>query len=562
MDLGKPLTLMTSSRFRFEPTQSNFNRSRFNVIKFSFIGFFLLLTGRLVFVQAVLRTDLQRRAQKQLPSITEDQVMRNKILDRNGLILAETVRVDSCYVDPKMIKNISQVSRDLSQILHLNPQSLKKEISDTKGSFMWVMRNVPSDSVQKIKDLKMEGVGFKKEWRRNYPSGFIASHLLGLVGVEGQGLSGVEHQFDSQLDLNKTAPENGYPSGHLQLTIDSNIQQIVEKELDWGMAQTKAKRGFVLIQEPHTGEILAMASFPRLNLNPDNPPHPKELRIPEIVDVFEPGSTFKVVTAAAAIEENVVSLKEKFSGEKGEWKVKNITIHDHEPLASMTFQDIITHSSNIGTAKIAERLGKEKLYQYARLFGFGVFPGSGLPGESKGMLRALSKWSGVSTYVVSFGQEVGVTALQLTGAYSAIANGGELMEPKFVKAILSDSQEVKWKSSPSVVRKVFSPLTAKTLTTMLMSVVEQGTGQKAQISWLKDFKVAGKTGTAQKFDLKTKTYNQDLSLVSFCGFFPADNPKLTMVVILDEPEGKRWGGTDAAPVFRRIAEQLMPNLVS
>jgi cell division protein FtsI/penicillin-binding protein 2 len=226
----------------------------------------------------------------------------------------------------------------------------------------------------------------------------------------------------------------------------------------------------------------------------------------------------------------------------------------------MNFEDIIVHSSNIGTGKIAERLGTARLYQYARLFGFGVFPGSGLACEAKGTLRSPSQWSGVSKYVVSFGQEVGVTAMQLVDAYSAIANGGRLMEPKLVKAVYSEDGTPTWTMSPAEVRRVIDSATAKELTRMLTRVVNEGTGQNARIRTRGGIDVAGKTGTAQKFSNADKRYHSELTLVSFSGFFPAQSPRYTMLVILDEPEGRRWGGLDAAPVFQRIAEQLVPRL--
>jgi cell division protein FtsI (penicillin-binding protein 3) len=260
-----------------------------------------------------------------------------------------------------------------------------------------------------IKGLKIQGVGFKQEKRRHYPLGVLAGHLLGFVGYEGTGLSGIESGFEKSLNpsFGAEAQNNaGRPAGDVALTIDSSIQQIVERELEWGAKKTGAKKGMAIVQNPWTGEILAMASWPPVSLDPDQPSAPGELRVPTVVDIFEPGSTFKIVTAAAAIEERLVSDSETFSGEDGAWKVADITIHDHEPLRRMSFEDIIVHSSNIGTAKIAERLGSARLYQYARLFGFGVQAGSGFNGEAKGVLRPPSKWSGVSKYVVSFGQEV------------------------------------------------------------------------------------------------------------------------------------------------------------
>jgi cell division protein FtsI (penicillin-binding protein 3) len=455
-----------------------------------------------------------------------------------------------------MVRNKPRVAKQLAAALGMNESALTSKLRKAKGSFLWIKRDLPSPQAARVKALKIPGVGFKSETRRQYPMGVMASHLLGFVGTDGVGLSGIENVYE------KTLANKARFSGDVQLTIDAEIQQIVERELEWGSKKTGAKKGMAVVQDPWTGEILAMATWPPVSLDPENPPAPTDLRVPGLVDVFEPGSTFKIVTAAAAIEEHLVTDRDTFDGENGAWKVADITIHDHEPSKRMTFEEIIIRSSNIGTAKVAERIGATRLYQYARLFGFGVQPGSGLSGEAKGVLRPVSKWSGVSKYVVSFGQELGVTMVQLADAYSTIANGGILMEPRLVKRIADESGEPLWESSPGQVRRVVAPETTQKLTQILVKVVEKGTGVNAQIQWDPATKVAGKTGTAQKWDSVHHRYHELLSLVSFCGFFPADHPKLTMVVVLDEPEGRRWGGLDAAPIFRRIAEQLDPKLVA
>lgn len=550
---------MTSSRsrnkFRFESYAIN----RLTFLRgFVFILFSLLVT-RLIYVQAFLRTDLQAKANQECSSQSDNHEVRYQIIDRNGMPLAETVQVMSCFVDPTVLAKRASIIHELAPRLGLSESVLKQKIHHTSGAFLWVKRNVPLPVVNEIKAKKWPGVGFKYEMRRHYPNGALATHLLGLVGIDGHGLSGVEQAFESTLAAERAAIGTGkYPRGQLQLTIDARFQAIAEKELDWGTRKTGAKRGLVLIQDCSNGEILSMASWPTLSLDPDNPSPAKEMRIPALMDVFEPGSTFKIVTAAAALEERQVKEGELFNGEKGAWKVLNVTIHDHEPLKKMTLSDIITYSSNIGTAKIGERVGASRLYQYARLFGFGVFPGCGIGGEAKGVLRTPNQWSGVSKYTVAFGQEVGVTALQMIGAYSAIANGGTLMEPRIIKQILNKQGDAAWEGETASVRRVVSADTAKVITKMLMRVVEEGTGIPAQIHWNREIKVAGKTGTAQKYDTKAHRYDEQLTLVSFCGFFPADRPRVSMLVILDEPEGRRWGGTDAAPVFRRIAEQILP----
>lgn len=539
-----------------EPSYSYKPKGRLLGIKIIVLLAFTLLGTRLVYVQAILRTDLRLKAGRQLPVQDENRVVRHSIQDRMGRVVAEMNPVSSCYVDPRMIRDRKTTAREISESLGLNAQDLEAKIARTKGSFLWVERNVDPLKMNHLASKKLSGVGFKTEWRRHYPAGEFASHVLGFVGREGTGLSGVEQSFDRVL-RGVAGSDGEWPPGDVRLTIDWRIQQIVERELAWGIKKINAKNGAVVVQNPKTGEILAMSYWPPISLNPEAPPNSKELRIPPLIDVFEPGSTFKVVAAAAALEEKLVEPGEKWSGEKGAWKTTGITIHDHEPQGLMTFDEIWMHSSNIGAAKIGQRVGKKKLYQYARLFGFGVFPGSGISGEAKGLLRTPSQWSGVSEFVIAFGQEVGVTAIQIVSAYSAIANGGLLMEPRLVRSITDDEGREVWRAEFDVVRRVISTETSKQLTGILERVVAEGTGQNAQIPWREGCRVAGKTGTAQKYDVADGGYHSHLTLVSFCGFFPSDNPEYTMLVLLDEPEGRRWGGTDAAPVFRRIAEQIL-----
>jgi cell division protein FtsI (penicillin-binding protein 3) len=531
---------------------------RFRLVKWGVILAFVALGGRLVWVQGVLHAELQERADRRSADPVSVDSHRFRILDRNSKPIAENLQVYSCFADPSLVRDKAGTARLLATSLGIDEGGVRKKLST--GRFVWVKRSIFPAVAASLKDRKIPGVGFRLEIRRHYPSGPLASHLLGMVGIDGDGLSGVEQAFDSSLNPKRTP--GAIPAGNVRLTIDSNIQRVVERELDWGARKTGAKKGTALVQDPWTGEILAMASWPPMSLEPERPPKSGDMRVPPLVDVFEPGSTFKIVTGAAAIEEKLVHPGELFNGENGKWSVYDRTIHDHEPRKLMTFEDIIIYSSNIGTAKLADRIGSERLYQYARLFGFGVLPGSCLPFESKGVLRPPSKWSGMSKYSVSFGQEVSVTALQLIGAYSVIANGGRLMEPRIVSAIVNDDGEAVWKNPAAEVRRAISADTASQLTRTLILAVQKGTGVNAQVQWDPSTQVAGKTGTAQKFDRIRKCYSDTLTLVSFCGFFPANKPKYVMVVILDEPEGKGWGSLDAAPVFRRIAEQLSPALIA
>ena len=560
MDPGGRRVRKMWSRSNFDSPKRPSHRGRFLLIRLFVVALFMLLGTRLVYVQGVLRADLKKKADRTFAADRSGTFNRFRILDRNSLPLAETVRVQSCFVDPTLVDNRRHVASALAALLHLDRREVERRIADAKGAFVWIKRDVPEHIVDRIKEKKMRGVAFKSEWRRHYPMGPMASHLLGLVGVDGHGLSGIESQFEKTLDPASPRPAEPFGPhehrGHVQLTIDARIQEIAEKELEWGIKKSNAANGLVIVQDPRSGEILAMASWPSISLDPDHPPHPKEMRIPALVDVFEPGSTFKIVMAAAALEEGVVRKGEIFDGEKGKYRVADITIHDHEPIKKMTFDEILIFSSNVGSAKIGERLGTERLYQYARHFGFGVFPGSDLPGEAKGVLRRPQDWSAVSKCVVAFGQEVGVTAMQLASAYSAVANGGVLMEPKIIRAVVSPKNKPLWSFSPVPVRQVVSEETSSRLRGILSRVVDEGTGRNARVPWLSNLKIAGKTGTAQKFDVQNRRYSKDLNLVSFCGFFPADRPDYTIVVILDEPRTGSWGGTVAAPLFRRIAEQI------
>ena len=539
-------------------TKSRPQKVRFRLVKTGVVLAFVTLGGRLVWVQGVLHAELQERADRRSSEPVSVEARRFRILDRASLPLAENVQVYSCFADPSLIRDKAGTARLLAPHLGMDEGNLRRKLS--AGRFIWLRRNVSPVTVATLKDRKIPGIAFRLEIRRHYPYGPLASHLLGMVGFDGNGLSGVEQAFESTLNPNHERTR--LPAGNVKLTIDSNIQRVVERELDWGARKSNVKKAMAIVQDPWTGEILAMASWPPISLEPERPPKPGDMRMPELVDVFEPGSTFKIVTAAAAVEEKLVKPGEMFDGEGGKWKVYDRTIHDHEPRKSLSFDDILIYSSNIGAAKLADRIGSERLYQYARLFGFGVLPGSCLPFESKGVLRPPSKWSGVSKYEVSFGQEVSVTALQLIGAYSVIANGGRLMEPRIVSAILDDDGTALWQNPPAEVRRAISEETAARITRALSLVVQKGTGVNAQIQWDPSTQVAGKTGTAQKWDRVKKCYSDTVTLASFCGFFPVSHPRYVMAVIMDEPEGKGWGALDAAPVFRRIAEQLAPALVA
>lgn len=558
-------------------------------LRFScFVVFLMLavLATRLFYIQILRGSTYLQLAQKQFLRKIKEESFRGEILDRHENILATSVESQSVYIHPKELEGSSQQLNSFLSPLSFDSNSLNKKLSSSKDGFVWLGRKLKFHQVDQLAQKKIKGLGFVSEQKRYYPNGSLACHLIGAVGLDNYGLSGIEQTFDSflagssfitdhlrdgkgrtVLDPSPKRPKSFcLPEKHfshsLSLTIDRSLQFVAEKEIRRGVEETRSKSGMVVIQNPYTGEILAMASYPGFDPNElaegNFQEGFKNSRLKNLVlsQLIEPGSTFKVVAFSAALEEKKWSLKDNIFCENGKWRVEDITINDHEPCGQLSFSEVLEKSSNIGTAKIALRLGKETLHHYARAFGFGTKTGIILSGESEGLLRNPKKWSKVSLPVISFGQEVGVTAIQMVTAFSVIANGGFLMEPLIVKQ-LNDSKNGKMVQkifSPQKVRRVISPETANFMKKILVQVVERGTGLQAKVV---GFSVAGKTGTAQKIDLKTKKYFADKYVASFCGFVPVKNPQLVCLVILDEPEGDYWGGTVAAPIFSRIISRSL-----
>ncbi len=446
--------------------------------------------------------------------------------------------------------------------------------------FVWLARRLDPETAEQVKALKRPGITVTTDIKRFYPEESLAAQVLGVVGDSQKGLSGVERVADSWLN-GESAPSlfqqwtfgktkfspletrSDLPAHSVVLTLDRPLQTIVEQELAVQMKLSRPKSGTVIIQDPQTGEILAMATAPTFNPNlwgsPEQPSDmgPEELKNPAIEHVFEPGSTFKVVTAAAALEENKVTPSDTFFCENGSWDIPGRTIHDHEKEGWLTFAQVIAKSSNIGTAKVARRLGRDPLYRYARAFGFGMPTGCGLPGDGSGILRQTKDWRLSSLETISFGQEVGATPLQMVNAYSVIANGGWLLEPRLYKGIVDQNGEYREWNPTAPIRRVVSPKTIATMKMILKGVVDDGTGKAAQVMGIS---VAGKTGTAQKIDPVTHQYSDAHYLASFCGFAPVEHPKLVIGVFLDEPQGSYWGGSEAAPLFARILKHAAPYL--
>ena len=425
---------------------------------------------------------------------------------------------------------------------------------------------------REVRALQLDGVGFLTENRRYYPQRELAAHVIGYVGLDNTGMSGIEYAFESAIrgraakilirtDARRRATEHTEkPSTDGQtvvLTIDESIQHVVEKELERSVQETGSVAGVAVVMDPRTGEILALANRPTFNPNKFGAYPSSRWRNRAVADAYEPGSMFKIITAAAGLEEKVVDPDEVIDCGHGFLEVAGIRINDHKVFDSLTFRDVMAKSSDVGVARVAQRLGRDNFSRYMRHFGFGVPTGVELPGESGGLLRPLNRWSALSLPTLSFGQEIGVTALQMTAAVAAVANGGYLMKPTIVRQIEDSEGRIVREGRPVAVRRVLDGATAATLTEILRGVVVKGTGHRAAIA---GYAVAGKTGTAQKVEAGGK-YSMIDHVASFVGFVPASRPALVILVSLDTPKGPaNEGGDVAAPLFARIAEPALRRL--
>jgi cell division protein FtsI (penicillin-binding protein 3) len=532
---------------------------------------FGVIVFRLVSLQVLQAAELTARADRQHQKSVTLEGARGTVTDRHAKVLAMNVEVPSIFGVPTSLDSPANAARSLSPVLHIRREEIEKKLRQDKH-FVWLARKVEPEQGRRLEQLSIDGIGMVMEGRRFYPKGPLLAHVLGFVGMDGIGLEGLERRYESQLHgekrltilqrdaLGRTVFPKGLreqvPSaGHaLTLTIDEVIQYIAEKELEEAVDNARAKSGAIIVMEPQSGAILAMAVSPRFDPNAVASLTADRWRNRALTDTYEPGSTMKVVIAAAALEERVMMPGSMLFGENGRMTIANTTIHDHEKLGWMTFAQMIQKSSNIGAAKTGMLLGEQRVYRYLQAFGFGQRTDIDLPGEVGGLLKSPREWGRRSLASISMGQEVGVTPLQMLSAVAAIANDGVLMKPYVVSDVRDEKGQPVKEILPHVRRRVVSPATARTLTTILEGVVTSGTGTKAAIP---GFRVAGKTGTAQKVDPRTGAYSSALSIGSFIGFVPADNPRLAMIVVIDEPQGEAWGGVVAAPVFRRVSEQVL-----
>lgn len=526
---------------------------------------FLTVTCRAFYLQILKHEEMVKRAEKQHQRIVPLTPARGAIMDCNGTPLAVSVEMDSCYAEPRHIQDIEGTAAVLSPLIGSPRHEIIKKISNAKN-FVWLERRMSPEAAGRIRNMKLRGIGFVKENKRFYPNVEVAAHVLGFTGQDPNGLEGIELRYDTtilgntgymvterdnlgrDIGVKSTVIKNSSPGKNIILTLDKNIQYIAEKELAKAVTENGAKGGMALVMESDTGKVLAMANFPAFNPNAYSRHTLAQMRNRAVADSFEPGSTFKIFVVAAALEENIVKPNDMFNCENGSYKIADRIIHDDHPHPRLSVSDVLKYSSNIGAAKIGFKLGEERLARYLRGFGFGERTGIDLPGESPGNLK--KRWYGIDLATISFGQGVSTSAVQLAAAVSSIANGGNLMKPYLVERILDDSGQEVQKFAPQLVRRVVSPETASKVVRMMETVTtDGGTGTKAAVE---GFRVAGKTGTAQKVDAVTRTYGSKRT-ASFVGFIPADKPKLTIVVIVDEPQGSKYGGVVAAPAFRSIA---------
>jgi cell division protein FtsI (penicillin-binding protein 3) len=549
---------------------------RIGIILIVFLVFFIALISRAFQLQVLSGKKLKTLAQRQHTTVLQLPPERGVIYDRNGEKLAVSIMANSVCADPSKIADPVRTSGQVAEILNLDSQAVFKKISTPK-SFCWLARKISPEQAVSVENADIEGIFLVKEPKRFYPNGELAAHLLGFVGMDAGGLEGLESKYDESL---KGKPEKlawardakgkklflrvekneikKNESVNLVLTIDNRIQYLVETHLKDAVLSKGAKGGLAIVMDPKTGEILAMAN--EMGFNPNNVEGltPEKWRNRAITDYFDPGSTFKPFLVAGALEEKIIKESDKFFCENGNYKIANRVIHEANKKRHgvLTVPDILKYSSNIGAAKIAQKMGKEKFYDYIDRFGFGAKTGIDLPGESAGLVRPVKNWVPVDTAMIGFGQGVSVTAIQLIAAVSAIANNGVLMKPYVVRGFADKDNRLIKLYTPTVVRKVISPNVAKRLTNMLTEVVgaPDGTGKNARIV---NVAVAGKTGTSQKFDFTRGVYSSEKVRTSFMGFFPADNPQVAILVILDEPQRDKWGGVAAAPVFKNIGEQIL-----
>jgi cell division protein FtsI/penicillin-binding protein 2 len=544
-------------------------RLRWLIVWVLAVFWMVAVLARLSYLQLFCYSEYLAKAQHQQQRIFEISPKRGVIYDRKGRELAVSLPMDSVFADPGDITDAGMVARLLSRVLDLPAEDLETRIRDAHTPVR-LARKLTPNVVQRIRNLNLRGVFFQKENRRVYPQRQLAAHVLGYVDVDEKGLGGIEYSLDKEIrgrpgkmivladgrrrwyDRRETAAD---PGASVVLTIDETIQYIAEKELARAIEQTHAKAGTVVVQNPNTGELLAVANWPTFDPN-DPGAYSDDARMDRAVSAaYEPGSIFKVITATGAIENGAATPNELIDCQMGKILVAGRVIHDWHPFGVLTVRQILAHSSDVGAIKLALAIGAPKFYDVIRSFGIGQLTGIDLPGENRGLLRPVENWSANSIGSLAMGQEVSVTPIQIISAISAIANGGTLYRPRIVREIGSRAAVPDASDMPA--RQVTDAKTAAEVREMMEDVMIEGTGKHDQLD---GYTSAGKSGTAQKIDPATGRYSATQYNASFIGFAPVNDPAISILVVLDSPVGAHHGGEVSGPVFKRVAEQVLAYL--
>ena len=549
----------------------------------AFVAFWMLgISARLVYLQVSKHDKLVARAHKQQQDAIETSPTRGLLLDRHERELARTIDTISVFIAPdEFDKNEDRANEEigctagiLSSVLNLDQRTLVSQILEAKESgrrFLWIARRIAPDQAQMLENMDLAGVHTRKEPKRFYPNGSLAANVLGYVGLDGNGLAGIEQVYNQKIigepgklfiekDSRGRAYESteipGRPGQTVILTIDQSFQYQAEVALTTAIQESRAKAGTAIVLDPHSGEILALANSPTFDPNDVGAATPAARANWALQNIYEPGSTFKIVAFSAAIEKKLAKPDDHIDCQMGSITVAKRLIHDHHPFGSLTIAEALAKSSNVAAIKLGLRVGDPAMHDYITRFGFGSRTGIELPGETAGLVRPLNRWLPSSIGSVAIGQEVGVTPLQMVAAFGALANDGLRVAPHLIREIRNASGVVAYRPTPEE-HRVISKETAATLRGMLEGVTLNGTAKKAQLD---GYTAAGKTGTAQKIDAKTKTYSKTKFVASFVGFAPVNNPAVVIIVVIDEPGGSYHGGDVAAPVFRQIAERILPEM--
>jgi cell division protein FtsI (penicillin-binding protein 3) len=553
-----------------KPVEKKKIRFRIIIIGSFFSVFFTIIGAKAVYLQIFCGPWLSQKAANQYEASFKSSEKRGTIYDTNLKEMAVSVDVTSIAAHPGQINDARAMAKSLAGILKIDSKELIKKLSSDK-KFVWIKRRVTPKETEAVRNLKIAGIDFIPEHNRFYPNKMLSAQILGFTNIDDHGIEGIEFYYDAHLrgptskfTVLKDALGRGFDAekrrvskfrgNNLILTIDSTIQYIAEKALEETVTEFSAKSGMAIIMAPKTGAILAMAHFPFFNPNAFNGFDKKLWRNRIITDPFEPGSTMKIFSAAAAIESGNAFPNSIFFCENGAYKIGQEVVHDTRPYGWLSLQQIIKHSSNIGVVKVIEITGPESLYKTLRDFGFGSKTGIDCPGETSGSLSPFKQWAKIDAGTISFGQGISVSALQLASAASAIANEGLLMKPYIVQAITDQNGHLLKSFEPRIVRRVVSEKTARTLVRIMQTVITKGgTGVKAAIE---GYTVCGKTGTAQKIDEKGE-YSDGKFISSFVGFAPAKKSEVVILVVIDEPQDQHYGSIVAAPVFRKIAHKIL-----